>query len=468
MYGPELVNAFAEFKAIWDPRGRMNPGKVVHPYPIDSNLRLGPNWQPPDLETWYAYPRLGGFGRTTIHCVGVGKCRRKAVGNEVMCPSYLVTHEEKYTTRGRAHLLHEMVRGEVIRDGWDSEEVEDALSLCLACKGCTKDCPTGVDMATWKSEFRGHHYRDKRRPRSAWSMSHIERWARWAEHAPWLANLGTKTPGIAAISKWIAGVDQRRRMPAFAHSFRKQFEPKRTGGDRVMLWADTFNNYFRPGTAMAAARVLEAAGYEVVVPNHRLCCGRPLYDWGYLDEAKALWEQTFQSLRETIASGIPIIGLEPACTSAFKDELVGLFPDRAEARSLSGQVIQFGDFVAANFDRFPPPKQGGKALVQAHCHHHAVIGFKTEQEFLERLGLDVDRPPQGCCGMAGAFGFASETYEVSQLIGERVLLPAVRESAQDTLILADGFSCREQIEQGTGRGTMHLADLLADRMLGTP
>ncbi len=468
MYGPELVQAFAEFKAIWDPRGRMNPGKVVHPYPLDSNLRLGPNWQPPDLDTWYAYPRLGSFGRTTIHCVGVGKCRRKSVGNEVMCPSYLVTHEEKYTTRGRAHLLHEMVRGEVIRDGWDSEEVEDALSLCLACKGCKKDCPTGVDMATWKSEFRGHHYRDKRRPRSAWSMAHIERWASWAEHAPWLANFGTRTPGLSAISKWVAGLHQRRKVPAFQRSFRSRFRPKRTGGDRVMLWTDTFNNYFRPDTAMAAARVLEAAGYEVVVPKDRLCCGRPLYDWGYLDDAKALWEKTFTSLRETIASGIPIIGLEPACTSAFKDELVGLFPERSEAKALSKQAVQFGDFVAANFDRFPPPKKGGKAIVQAHCHHHAVIGFKTEQELLGRLGLDVDRPPQGCCGMAGAFGFASETYEVSQLIGERVLLPAVRQAASDTLILADGFSCREQIEQGSGRGTMHLADLLAERMLASP
>jgi Fe-S oxidoreductase len=359
-----------------------------------------------------------------------------------------------------------MARGELIRDGWDSAEVEDALSLCLACKGCRKDCPTGVDMATWKAEFRGHHYRNRRRPRSAWSMSHIERWARLAEHAPWLANLGIRTPGIAAVSKWVGGVDQRRTMPAFARSFRKQFRANRSGGDRVMLWADTFNNYFRPGTANAAARLLEAAGYEVVIPKDRLCCGRPLYDWGYLDEAKALWERSFKSLTETIASGIPIIGLEPACTAAFKDELVGLFPDRKEAMALSRQAIQFGDFVAENFDRFPAPKQGGSALVQAHCHHHAVIGFNTEMELLGRLGLDVERPPQGCCGMAGAFGFAVETYEVSQLIGERVLLPAVREAPEDKLILADGFSCREQIEQGSGRATLHIAELLAERMLG--
>jgi FAD/FMN-containing dehydrogenase/Fe-S oxidoreductase len=466
MYGPELVRAFSEFKAIWDPKGRMNPGKAVDPYPLDSNIRLGPDYVPPDLETWFAYPRLGTFAQETIHCVGVGKCRRRAVGNEVMCPSYLATNEEKWTTRGRAHLLHEMVRGEVITDGWESAEVEDALALCLACKGCKKDCPTGVDIATWKAEFRAHHYRDRKRPRSAWSMAHIHRWARWAEHAPWLANFGTQTPGIAALSKWIGGIDQRRTMPRFARSFRKQFRAGSGSGEPVMLWADTFNNYFRPETSLAAARLLEAAGYQVQVPEKPLCCGRPLYDWGYLDEAKALWEDSFAALADTIAAGIPIIGLEPACTSAFKDELVGLFPRREQARKLSDQVIHITDFVWQNLDRFPEPQTGGDALVQAHCHHHAVVGFNSELDLLDQLGIDVDRPPQGCCGMAGAFGFAEETRDVSQQIGERVLLPAVREAAKDTIILADGFSCREQIEQGTGRSTVHIAELLEQRMCG--
>jgi FAD/FMN-containing dehydrogenase/Fe-S oxidoreductase len=466
MYGPQLVAAFREFKAIWDPLGKMNPGKLVEPFPLDSDIRLGPEYQPPDLDTWFDYPRLGGFAETLIHCVGVGKCRRRNVGNEVMCPSYLVTGEEKHATRGRAHLLQEMVRGEIIRDGWDSAEVEDALSLCLACKGCKKDCPTGVDMATWKAEFRAHHYAKRKRPRSAWSMAHIQRWARLTEPAPWLANFATQTPGISAVAKWVGGVDQRRRMPRFTRSFRKQFQSGGGSGERVMLWADTFNNYFRPQTAMAAARLLEAAGYEVVVPERPLCCGRPLYDWGYLDEAKALWEQTFGALAETISDGIPIIGLEPACTAAFKDELIGLFPNRAEAAKLSKQVVQFDDFVAANFDRFPESKRGGKVLVQAHCHHHAVIGFKSELAILDKLGLEVDRPPQGCCGMAGAFGFAKETGELSRAIGEREILPAARQCAPNTLILADGFSCREQIEQGTGRVTLHLAELLEQRMLG--
>jgi FAD/FMN-containing dehydrogenase/Fe-S oxidoreductase len=461
MYGPELVRAFAEFKAIWDPLGRMNPGKVVDPFPLDSNIRLGPEYEPGDVKSWFDYPRFHDFARNTIRCVGVGKCRRKAVGDEVMCPSYLVTHEEKHTTRGRAHLLHEMIRGEVITGGWDSAEVEDALSLCLACKGCRKDCPTGVDMATWKSEFRAHHYDKRRRPRSAWSMSHIHRWARLADSAPWLANFGAGNP----VAKWIAGVDQRRDMPRFERSFRKQFRPGRTSGDRVMLWPDTFNNHFRPATAMAAARLLEGAGYQVSIPDRHLCCGRPLYDWGYLEEAKALWEETFSALRNAIAQQIPVIGLEPACTSSFKDELVSLFPDREEARKLSKQVVHITDFVLANFDRFRAPQSGGSAVVQAHCHHHAVIGFQSELDLLDRLGIEVDRPPQGCCGMAGAFGFARETADLSRQIGEREILPAVRAAPDDTLILADGFSCREQIEQGTGRTTFHSAELLAERML---
>jgi FAD/FMN-containing dehydrogenase/Fe-S oxidoreductase len=461
MYGPELVRAFAEFKAIWDPLGRMNPGKVVDPFPLDSNIRLGPEYEPGDVKSWFDYPRFHDFARNTIRCVGVGKCRRKAVGDEVMCPSYLVTHEEKHTTRGRAHLLHEMIRGEVITGGWDSAEVEDALSLCLACKGCRKDCPTGVDMATWKSEFRAHHYDKRRRPRSAWSMSHIHRWARLADSAPWLANFGAGNP----VAKWIAGVDQRRDMPRFERSFRKQFRPGRTSGDRVMLWPDTFNNHFRPATAMAAARLLEGAGYQVSIPDRHLCCGRPLYDWGYLEEAKALWEETFSALRNAIAQQIPVIGLEPACTSSFKDELVSLFPDREEARKLSKQVVHITDFVLANFDRFRAPQSGGSAVVQAHCHHHAVIGFQSELDLLDRLGIEVDRPPQGCCGMAGAFGFARETADLSRQIGEREILPAVRAAPDDTLILADGFSCREQIEQGTGRTTFHIAELLAERML---
>jgi len=386
----------------------------------------------------------------------------------VMCPSYLVTHQEKHSTRGRAHLLHEMVRGGVIKDGWDSAEVEDALSLCLACKGCKSDCPVAVDMATYKSEFRAHHYAHRRRPRSAYSFGLIHRWAQLAEPVPWLANFMTRTPGLSTIAKWAGGIEQSLEIPAMARqSFRRWFQrrPLSTTGERVILWPDTFSNHFRPEAAIAATRLLEAAGFAVHIPSRPLCCGRPLYDWGMLDRAKALWEQTFTSLAGAIAAGTPIIGLEPACTSAFKDELLNLFAGRTEAKRLSDQVIHFTDFIEKHFDRFPEPRRGGNVLVQAHCHHHAIIGFNSELALLERLGANVERPPQGCCGMAGPFGMAVETARYGAEIGERALLPRVRAAPDDTIIVADGFSCREQIALRGGRTAVHLAQLLAERML---
>lgn len=471
MYGPELVGAFRAFKAIWDPDNRLNPGKAIEPYPLDANLRLGPDYDPPALETHYAFPDdHGSFARATTRCVGVGKCRRQDPGEEVMCPSYLVTQEEKHSTRGRAHLLHEMARGEVIRDGWNSAEVEDALSLCLACKGCKSDCPVAVDVATYKSEFRAHHYRTRRRPRSAYSFGLIDRWARLAEPVPWLANAAARTPGLSAIAKWIGGIDQGVDLPAFARtSFRRWFgrRPKNgpPGGRRVILWPDTFTNHFRPEAAIAATRLLEAAGFAVALPARPLCCGRPLYDWGMIDRAKMLWERTFTTLAEDIAAGTPIVGLEPACTSAFKDELINLFPERGDARRLSEQTVYFADFVESHWACFPEPARGGEAIVQAHCHHHAIIGFDSEMALLDRLGIDANRPAQGCCGMAGPFGMAAETARYGAAIGERALLPAVRAARESVSIIADGFSCSEQIAQRGGREAIHLAQLLAERML---
>ena len=469
MYGPELVRCFREFKAIWDSANRMNPGKAIDPFPVDANLRLGPDYRPPKLDTHFGYAAdRDSFAYATIRCVGVGKCRRRKATTEVMCPSYLVTGEEKHSTRGRARLLHEMVRGEVIADGWRSEEVEDALSLCLACKGCKHDCPVGVDMASYKAEFRAHHYKRRLRPRSAYAFGFIHRWAKLAEPIAPVANLLTQTPGLSALAKWAGGIDRRAKLPPLARpSFRSWFGKRRqpqTGGGRVMLWPDTFNNFFRPGTAVAATRVLEAAGFTVDIPQRQLCCGRPLYDPGFLAKARAQWERNFSALARELEAGTPIIGLEPACTSAFKDELPNLFPDRAEAKRLSEQVVHFTDFMAANWDRLPAPDRGGRALVQAHCHHHAVIGFDAELDLLRRMEIEVERPPQGCCGMAGAFGFAEESYEVGRAIGERVLLPAVRAASDDSIIVADGFSCREQIEQGSGRGTLHIAELIASRL----
>ena len=466
MYGPELVQAFREFKAIWDPNNRLNPGKAIDPFPIDSNLRLGLTYKPRPLETWFKYPDdHRSFAHATTRCVGVGKCRRLDVAGEVMCPSYLVTGEEKHSTRGRAHLLHEMIRGEVIGDGWDSDAVEDALSLCLACKGCKADCPVGVDVATWKAEFRSHHYAKKLRPRSAYSMGFIDRWAHLASFAPGIANrLASTRP-----AKWAAGIDARARLPHFApRTFRSWFRENGSrgmGGERLVLWPDTFNNHFRPETLIAATQLLKRACFEVVIPAEALCCGRPLYDWGFLVKAKQRFERIFRVARPDIDAGTPIVVLEPACASTFKDELLNLFPDRPEAQKLSRQVHYFADFVAERIDEFPDFLKGGSALVQAHCHHHAVMGFEKERALLSRLDVDVERPPQGCCGMAGAFGLARESFDIGRKIGERVLLPRVRELDEDTAIVADGFSCREQIEMNGGRKTMHIAEVLRERVL---
>jgi Fe-S oxidoreductase len=258
-------------------------------------------------------------------------------------------------------------------------------------------------------------------------------------------------------------------VPRFARStFRQWFKRHRAprGGRRVLLFPDTFNNFFRPGTAIAATRILESLGFEVAIPSRVLCCGRPLYDWGRLDEAKALWRETMKGLRDDIAAGTPIVGLEPACVSAFRDELIGLFPRDAEAGRLSKQTLFLTEFLDQNGGDLP--RVGGKALVQLHCHHHAVIKPDAELRVLQRIGADAEMLASGCCGMAGAFGFEADKYDVSMTAAERVLLPRVREADAATTILADGFSCREQIEQGTGRHAFHIAEVIADHLEHSP
>ena len=469
MYGPDLVRAFREFKAIWDPDNRMNPGKIVDPYPITSNLRLGPLSQPPEVDSHFAYVEDGGsFVQATRRCVGVGSCRRRDSTKSVMCPSYMATGEEKYSTRGRARLLFEMMRGDVIDDRWKSEAVEDALDLCLACKACKSDCPVHVDMATYKAEFRSHYYAGRLRPRAAYSMGLIHRWARVASRMPSIANAVTQTPGLSSLAKWAGGISQRRKMPAFAgESFAGWFAHRDRAdgnGQRVMLWPDTFNNYFRPQTAIAATRLLEALGYTVAIPSRPLCCGRPLYDWGRIDEATNLWRTTMASLEDEIERGTPIIGLEPACVSAFRDELVGLFPSNERARRLSGQTLFLTEFLDRHRGEIELPQIEGRALVQLHCHHHAIIKPAAEKRVMDRLGLDYTVMASGCCGMAGSFGFESAKYDVSLAAATRNLIPTVKAASRDTTILANGFSCREQIEQLTGRTTAHIAEVIADHL----
>jgi len=464
MFGAELVEAFREFRAIWDPNGMMNPGKIVDPYPRTSNLRLGTDYRPARPETHFRFPRDGGdFAHAALRCVGVGECRRH--GGGTMCPSYMVLREEKHTTRGRAHLFFEMLRGETIRDGWQSEAVKESLDLCLACKGCKGECPVNVDIATYKAEFLSHYYEERPRPRTAFAFGLVSRWARLASMVPGLANFVTQTPGLRGVAKAAAGIAPQRRIPRFARrtfsSWFRERQPRNIHGQRVILWPDTFNNHFFPETLAAATEVLESAGFHVLVPEPFLCCGRPLYDFGLLDRAKQYLRQILAALNPEIEAGTPVVGLEPSCVSVFRDELVNLFPDDDAAIRLSRQTYTLAEALTAVAGGYEPPRLSRRAVVHGHCHQKSVLGFDADQEVLRGAGLDFRILDSGCCGVAGAFGFEKgEKYDVSIAAGERVLLPAIREVDDATVIIADGFSCREQVSHGTGRRALHLAEVL--------
>jgi FAD/FMN-containing dehydrogenase/Fe-S oxidoreductase len=464
MFGPELVEAFNEFKAIWDPEWKMNPGKVVQAYKVDENLRYGADYEPAQPETHFKFTSDNfSFAHAMERCVGVGKCRREDAGT--MCPSYMVTHEEMHSTRGRARLLFEMLRGDPMKGGWRSEPVKEALDLCLSCKGCKGDCPVSVDMATYKAEFLSHYFKGHLRPRHAYAFGLIHKWARLAGAFPRLANFFTQSPMLAGLSKLLAGIAPDRNIPAFAgQNFKAWFRARKTPNPSapvVVLWPDTFNNYFHPKIAQAAVEVLEDAGFRVEVPQADMCCGRPLYDYGMLDTAQKWLRHILETIRPQIGAGTPMVVLEPSCCAVFRDELIGLFPNDPDAQRLSKQTFLLGEFLVKHAPDYPRNQLARPALVHLHCHHRAVMGPRDEKEMLTRLGLDFHLLDSGCCGMAGAFGFEKgDHYEVSVKCGERVLLPEVRKTGPDTLIVTNGFSCHEQIRQLGNREAMHLAEIL--------
>lgn len=464
MYGEELVEAFREFKRIWDPTWKMNPGKVVDPRPLDEDLKLHPaKYSPPDVATHFSYPDDGGnFAHTTIRCVGVGKCRRVEGGT--MCPSYMVTREEKHTTRGRARMLFEMLQGNPVGDGWRDNDVKDSLDLCLACKGCKGDCPVNVDMATYKAEFVSRYYKGRLRPRPAYAMGLIYWWARLAARVPNIVNLVTHMPILSTLVMKAGGLAPQRDAPAFAtETFRHWFERRPSNDsahEEVVLWPDTFNNFLHPEVAKCAVEVLEALGFRVVLPDRSLCCGRPLYDYGMLDVAKRLLHETIEQLRPHLVAGTPIVGLEPSCVAVFRDELPNLLPHNEDAKRLAGQFHTFGEFAANQVDGKGWALER-KAIVHPHCHHDAVMGLDPDRRVLSGLGVDFEMSDAGCCGLAGSFGFeAGEKYDVSIAAGERKLAPLVRDAPHDSLIIADGFSCKTQIETLTDRRALHLAQVM--------
>ncbi|WP_240766526.1 FAD-binding and (Fe-S)-binding domain-containing protein [Paraburkholderia flava] len=467
MYGPELMRAMQAFKAIWDPSNRLNPGKVVNAYRVDDNLRMGPAYRPVTWQTklTFASPEGDGFQRAVERCIGMGKCRSLEGGT--MCPSYRGTREEAHSTRGRAHLLWEMLQGDVIEDGWQSREVKDALDTCLACKGCRSDCPTHTDMASYKSEFLAHYYTSHRRPRQAWFMGRIGEWAPVAARFPRATNFLSSAPGFSSLGKWVAGVAQTRALPKFApRTYRRSVRDvsstsTRTGNEaemrKAILWVDTFNDHFSPEIAEAAADVLTRLGWQVVLPKRRLCCGRPLYDFGLLDRARELLATILDDLADDIAAGVPLVGLEPGCLSVFKDELLKQMPTHPLAQQLAAQTFLFSDFVAR--EPFDWPTLDADVVVHGHCHQKALFGMQGDTALLTRLGVKWRLLDTGCCGMAGSFGFDARHRELSDRIGEDALFPALREAGRDVVVLTNGFSCREQIEQGTGRHALHIAQL---------
>ena len=468
MFGGELVQAFREFKSIWDPEWKMNPGKVVDPYRMEENLRLGADYHPEEPETHFQWPEdHGSFAHATLRCVGIGKCRRthgQKPSDDTMCPSFMVTREEKDTTRGRAHALWEMLHGDVIQEGWRDESVKEALDLCLACKGCKGDCPVNVDMATYKSEFLSHYWEGRLRPRHAYAFGLIDQWARLASIAPGFVNLFTQLPILNTMAKQLAGMPMKREIPAFASEtfkawFRKR-KPRDQDAPKVILWPDTFNNYFFPETARAAVEVLEHFGYDVAVPMQHLCCGRPLYDYGFLDLAKKYLTNILNALEPWMAAGVPMVVLEPSCCSVFRDELNGLMPDSSRAHRLMENTFTLSEFLEKKLKDYEPPKFNRKAIVQGHCHHKAIMRLQDEEAVMKKMGLDFQVLESGCCGMAGSFGYEQDKYDVSLKCGERVLFPAVRKAGLSTLIMADGFSCKQQIQQDTHRHALHLADVM--------
>ncbi|WP_229074988.1 FAD-binding and (Fe-S)-binding domain-containing protein [Actinoplanes sp. DH11] len=457
MYSADAIALFRGIKHAFDPGNLLNPGVLVDPDPVDADVRAAGRF--PVKHLAMAYPHDDGDLARAVHrCTGVGKCRAdNSAAGGVMCPSFLATREEKDSTRGRARVLQEVVRGEL---PFAHPSVHDAMDLCLACKGCASDCPTGIDMATYKSEVLHQTYRGRLRPRSHYTLGRLPLLARFAGWVPRLANLGTRLPGIRRLALWAAGVDRRRSVPAFARRpFRRTFTPGAAQGRTpVVLFADSFSDAFSPEVAEATVRVLRAAGYEPQLPSGTVCCGLTWITTGQLDSAKKILGRTVQALAADARRGIPIVGIEPSCTAVLRSDVHELLPGNEDAAIVAKSVHTLAELLAQTPGWTPPDLTGVDVVAQPHCHHHAVLGWKSDADLLAETGASVRRLA-GCCGLAGNFGVEIGHYEVSVAVAEQNLLPAL-DAAPDAVVLADGFSCRTQIADLRDRPAVHLAQLL--------
>ncbi|MBW4720470.1 FAD-binding protein [Saccharothrix sp. SC076] len=469
MYSEHAIAAFAAVKHAFDPDDLLNPGVIVRPRPVDADLRpadAGSRLPRRVLGLAHAHDR-GDFAAAVHRCTGVGKCRADTTATGgVMCPSYLATRDEKDSTRGRARVLQEAVSGSLTAGGWGSPEVLESLDLCLACKGCAVDCPTGIDMASYKAEVLHQTYRRRLRPRSHYALGALPRWARWASRLPRLVNGLLALRPVATAVRFLGGMDQRRELPRFAdHTFRRWFaDHVAPGGDRqpVLLWVDTFTDHFSPEVGIAAVRVLEAAGFAVRVTDRPECCGLTWISTGQLDAARRVVGRGVAALAPHVAEGVPVVALEPSCAAVLRSDAVELVGPEAEPVAAATHTL--AELLARHRPDWVPPRLDDvSAVAQPHCHHHAVLGWRADEELLRAAGASVRRLG-GCCGLAGNFGVERGHYDVSVRVAETALLPAVRDLPDDGVVLADGFSCRTQLDHLTSRRGTHLAELLADRL----
>ena len=496
MYGPELISLFSDFKDLWDPDGGMNPGTLVRPDPIDSSLRFAvlPSAASRPVAVEFTYPGDGGdFVAAVRRCVGVAKCRSTtsapAGGTGVMCPSFRATGDERHSTRGRARLLHEMLAGEVVTDGWRSSEVKQALDLCLSCKGCRSDCPVEVDMATYKAEFLHHHYQRRLRPRAHYSMGWLPTWLKIAQKCAPVVNLFGGLRSTAWLMKRFAGIAEERELPELApERFTRWWHRNAAlegrsgaagsptdrvrrddglpdGAPEVVLWPDTFTEYLAPAAGRAAVRVLRAAGLRVALPPAGVCCGLTWVSTGQLTRAKAVMRRTLDRLEPVLDAGLPLVVLEPSCAAALRTDLPELLgPGDPRAARLAAAVRTFAEALEQYAPGWEPPRLDRTVVGQTHCHQHAVLGDTADRRLRARAGLTGDLTG-GCCGLAGNFGFEPGHFEVSAACAEEALLPALRAAGDDAVVLADGYSCRTQIAQlGPGRPARHLAEILAEAL----
>jgi Fe-S oxidoreductase len=476
MFGPRLVRAFEEVKDRFDPHGLFNPGKIVRAPKFDDrrNFRYGPRYRAEERTTrldWSAYPGAGrGFQGAVEMCNNNGACRQ-AVGG-VMCPSYRVTRDERDVTRGRANTLRLAITGQLGPDAFTSEAMAETLKLCVSCKACRRECPTGVDMARMKIEVAaaraarfGLSLRDR-------LVGFLPRYAPRAARLAWLFNLRDAVPGAAKLGERLTGFSARRKLPRWrADVFDDAGPTGAADGAEVVLFADTFNRYFEPENLDAARAVLTAAGYRVHAarPADRsarpLCCGRTFLAVGRVEDARAEAERVLAALAPFLERGVPVVGLEPSCVLGFRDEVPGLIKTQA-AQLLAANALLLEEFLAREVDAarlaLPLGSVAGRALVHGHCHQKSFGAFPAVERVLKLVpDLEVDVIESSCCGMAGAFGYAAETIDASFAMGEFALLPAVRAAPAETLIVADGTSCRQQIRDGAARTAMHVVQVLA-------